>query len=195
MGEHQLFYDTLEITKYVKNRLSRDEVTKKYELIDSYTWMPTSRSYIAYKKDKIFCIFFDVNTTVANNELKVKIKPYKPFQLNISFDTFDLYISKVFRCSNPDKIVICVSSHLEENIFLLWDCYENQEIQNYSNKGKYTYLTGRGTDSGYILNEEKYVDMDKILDNYFFNINFLESFNSDFLLNGHKVNKNEEIML
>lgn len=49
-----MYYDTLEITEYVKNKLSKNDQTKKYEAIDSYTWIATNRSYIAYKSDKIF---------------------------------------------------------------------------------------------------------------------------------------------
>ena len=53
-GEKQLFFDTLEITDYVNNQLSKNDQTKQYEPISSYTWIPTNRSYIAYKSDKIF---------------------------------------------------------------------------------------------------------------------------------------------
>ena len=194
-GENQLFYDTLEITKHVNKKLSRNSDTKEYEAIDSFTWLPTGRSYIAYKEDKIFCIFFDVKIKVVNNELEVKVKPYEPFKLNIQLNSYELSITKVFTGPNPDNIVICCSSELEENIFLLWDCYENREIQNYSNKGKYVYLTGRGSDSGYILNEDKYVDMNEILDNYFFQVDFLNFYDPEQLLNGYKVSEKQEIML
>lgn len=48
----RLFYDSVEITNFVKNRLGRTEDGSDYETISNYTWVVNENGYIAYKADK-----------------------------------------------------------------------------------------------------------------------------------------------
>jgi hypothetical protein len=193
--ESRVFFDTVDITDKIKHKLSRDEATSNYDLISDFTWLANSSGYIAYKSDKIFYIRVDVKTHVEENELKVSIKAREPMQLGIHLNAYELSITNVYRGPNPFKITICWSTDQGENIFLLWDWEKNREIQNYSNSGNSVFVTGRDSDSGYILNGNKYINMDQILDNYFFDVEFGNYYKENLLLNGYKMSKNEDVLL
>lgn len=56
-------------------------------------------------------------------------------------------------------------------------------------------MLGRGSRSGYVLNEDKYVNMDLILDNYFFDLNFKDVFGESRQTSGYSMSYNEDILL
>lgn len=93
----RLFYDSVEITDTIENRLSKNEITGQYETIKAFHWIATNTGYIGYKDDKIFYVYVDVQRKVANNELHITVQPKEPIQIGIVMNTYDLYISQVYR--------------------------------------------------------------------------------------------------
>lgn len=191
----RLFYDSVEITDSIENRLTTNELTKEKESVQAFNWLDLESGFIGYKQDKIFYVNVDIEKYVENNELKILVYPKSPEQVGIKMNMYDLFIKEVYRCPDPTKIVICCSTELDEMIFLIWDVKENQEIRNYSAVGDYQFFTGSGSTTGYICNKDNYVDLDIILKNYFFDINFSEHFEDEYLINGYKFNKQEDILL
>ena len=193
--EGRLYFDTVEITDYVKNQLGINEVTGDYESIKAFKWVSTGSGFVGFKRSSIYYVLVEIDEYIENNEYHFNIKPKAPIQIGIEMNPYDLYIEKVYGCFDKNKIVICCTTDLDENIFLLWDCKTNSEIRNYSTKGQYNYIQGQGSVSGYVLNENNYANMDSVLKNYFFDTDFNKYFHEDLISNGFKMSQNEEELL
>jgi hypothetical protein len=73
---------------------------------------------------------------------------------------------------NPNKLVIVLRSSVEDYVYLTWDLIKNQEITNFSAEGNYYFINGLNSETGYILNQTRYINMDKGIPNYYFDTEF-----------------------
>lgn len=79
---------------------------------------------------------------------------------------------------------------------LVWDIKLNHEIYSYSSSSAtVVYLNGPNTKSGYIIDEDKYVNLDNGLTNYFFEYTFYSYAWQYSSRNGYKINKNQDVIL
>ena len=166
--------------------LGEDENIKSYSAKD-YKWTPLEKGYIAYRVNQAYFVKVKTIMNVENNRLSIETKTDRVIPINLILVTNDLYISDVYSCNNPNKIVLVLSSDLGESTFITWSLTENQEVHNYSIKGKFTYISGLSSEAGYILNSNRYINLDTGLPNYFFNHNFAEL--DENLRNGYKINR------
>ena len=181
-----IYFNKLKLTRYVKGLLGEDENIKSYSAKD-YKWTPLEKGYIAYRVNQAYFVKVKTIMNVENNRLSIETKTDRVIPINLILVTNDLYISDVYSCNNPNKIVLVLSSDLGESTFITWSLTENQEVHNYSIKGKFTYISGLSSEAGYILNNNRYINLDTGLPNYFFNHNFAEL--DENLRNGYKINR------
>ena len=160
---------------------------KEYSAKD-YKWTPIQTGYIAFRVDQAYYIQIETSAIVENNQLSINTKTNWVIPINLVLVSNNLYITNVYPCSSPQKIVIVLSNDLNESIILTWDLLENKEIHNYSINGKYVFINGPSSETGYILNNNKYINLDTCLPNYFYKYNFAEF--STIWNNGFKISSN-----
>lgn len=139
--------------------LGEDEDLRPFEVKD-YKWVVIESGFIAYRINQAYYVRVEVTKTIENNEMKIKTEPNCVMPINFVLVTNDVFITNVFGCQDPGQIVMVLSNNLSEHIFLVWSLTENQEIRNYSIKGSYTFVHGPSSGAGYIMNGQKYINLD-----------------------------------
>jgi hypothetical protein len=93
-------------------------------------------------------------------------------EIKFQVGTSDLTIKKAYYCKNESLVVFVLSNLVNEHIFVVWDIERNSEINNYSTKGNYKYVLGENSDSGYLLQNRSYVNLDNCMPYSFIDFDF-----------------------
>lgn len=103
-------------------------------------------------------------STKANMKSVVKID----FQVG----TTDLAIQNAYECKEKSKVVFCLSNHRDEHLFIVWDLQRNAEDRNFSTSGKFKFIVGESSKTGYIVQKNCYTNLDHCLPNHFIECDF-----------------------
>ena len=119
----------------------------------------------------------DVIIYCTYSESKKRIKAMK--KVTIKLDQEKFRFDSILCPLDKDRIIIPLKQQTNETygysggtLFLTWDLKKNKELTNYSTSQMWTYMTGPGSRSGYIMHTgwvaDSYVNLDSTLKNPFF---------------------------
>lgn len=182
----RLFYEKLEITKFVENKLGTNENLEKFKITD-YRWVTIKAGFIAFKSDQAYFVKIDAEMVSKENLYKVKAKPSEVIPIDFIIGTANMEITDVYECNDPSLVIFVMQNGFPNYLFVVWSLVENCEVRNYSYSNMYSFIRGKGSETGYLLTQSSYVNLDNCLPNYYFDYYFNEyQFNDP---KGYKMSK------
>ena len=184
----RLLYENHDITKFAEGKLAYDEKTYENYKTSEFTWKWFSVGFVGYKSDRAVFVKIDVDISkqdeIVNNPaininesietMVINITPSKIIKLGFIIENPNLEIANVYEWLDIRQAVIQISNKVTfEHIFVVWDLENNSEICNYSMKGDFRYIQGVSSDSGYLLTENSYVNLDNGTPSPYFDHNFV----------------------
>ena len=100
------------------------------------------------------------------------VKKKGMIEIKFQVGTSDLTIKKAFHCNHESLVVFVLSNLANEHIFVVWDLERNSEVNNFSTKGNYRYVLGENSNSGYLLQNKSYVNLDNCMPYSFIDYDF-----------------------
>lgn len=140
--------------------------------------------------------------------VKPPIVNYKQIQkINFNLNKLDYMIYQVHEGNHQDSIIVVFilwkyvqldipeegKDFTTKNMFIVWDLVTNKEVISYSSIGKFWFMHGKNSKSGYIVTEGKYVNLDNILVNPSFEL-WNEKITKS-LVTGYQMNYNGKLIL
>lgn len=115
-------------------------------------------------------------------------------RLNFHMNKSQVFINNIYPCIDPDKIVIDFMKG-QKHLILVWDVVENKEVFNLSCENVNVYMHGPNSGTGYIMDGKKYINLDKGLINYYFEVDFAANTGLWDQKWGYRINRSEEIII
>ena len=189
-GDRQILYNRTNMMPIIKHRLGRDDTTKKLREISEFKWIAKNGGLLGFTSEVVFFVKISEKGQ-ASGPMRIKIKMNKDVN----------QILEVLRSPAKNLIVIVIKEKAgHTNLFLVWDVYLNQEVSNYSGPTSYTFVLGKNTKAGYLLNRDTYLNLAHCLPNYFFDYNFPEKNYNSYrkvlrCCSGYRINETEDMVI
>lgn len=155
----RVFYEKLELTKFLENKLGTNENLEKFKVID-YNWTVIKAGFIAHKSDQAYFVKIDTEMVQKGSLYKVKAKPAEVIPIDFIIGTANMEIISVYECNNPSLVIFVMQNGFPNYLFVVWSLEENCEVRNYSHSNTYSFIRGRNSETGYILTQYSYVNLD-----------------------------------